>query len=167
VGPHTSNWDFIFGVAYRSILSMNKVHFLGKKELFMPPFGFIFRALGGTPVDRHHKHNMVDQVVEIFNKNSSFKLAISPEGTRKKVDKLRTGFYFIAKKANVPIIMVGLDFKKKQVTFSEPFYTSDNREKDFLHILNFFEPIEGKIPTNGLAHLCIQNQKEATTNNLS
>jgi 1-acyl-sn-glycerol-3-phosphate acyltransferase len=70
--------------------------------------------LGGTGVDRFSKHGVVEQVVEKFNKANNLFIALSPEGTRKKVDKLRTGFYYIAKKANVPIIMVGLDYSKKE-----------------------------------------------------
>jgi 1-acyl-sn-glycerol-3-phosphate acyltransferase len=153
VAPHTSNWDFVVGVLYRSVLRLEKARFLGKKELFRPPFGFIFRWLGGTPVDRASSQNMVDQVVQIFNARDEFALALSPEGTRKKVERLRTGFYNIAKKANVPIIMVALDFENKQVIFSEPLKPTDSQEEDFEKILAFFRPIRGRIPEQGLAHL--------------
>src|SRR5688572_15279889 len=94
VGPHTSNWDFLIGLAYRSVLGMDKVRFLGKKELFRPPFGFLFYGLGGTPVDRSKSSNMVDEVADLFNKHEWFAIALSPEGTRTRVDRLRTGFYF-------------------------------------------------------------------------
>ena len=109
VGPHTSNWDFIVLLTYRSIARIEGTHFLAKKELFDSPFGFVFRWLGGTPVDRKSSNNVVDQVAEIFKAHEEFAIALSPEGTRKKVDKLKTGFYFIAKAAQVPIIMVGID----------------------------------------------------------
>jgi 1-acyl-sn-glycerol-3-phosphate acyltransferase len=153
IGPHTSSWDFIIGVAYRSVLHMEKARFLGKKELFKPPFGFIFRLLGGTPVDRQHSHNLVDEVVNLFNTHDDFAIALSPEGTRARVEKLKTGFYFIAKKANVPIIMVGIDYENKKVVFSEPLLTSDNQEDDFEIILTFFRPMKGKFPEKGLGHL--------------
>ena len=100
--------------------------FIGKQELFKPPFGFIFRKLGGVPVDRFNNNNFVDQVVEMFNTNESFAIALSPEGTRKKVDRLRTGFYHIARKANVPVVLVAFDFEHKEFRFAPPFFY--NRE---------------------------------------
>lgn len=153
VGPHTSAWDFIFGLAYRSISNIKHSHFLGKSELFKPPFGWFFKWLGGTPVDRKSKHNIVDQVVEKFNSNKKFILALAPEGTRKKVYQLKTGFYHIAKSAKVPIVMAGMDFGKKTLIYSEPFFTSENEEEDFKKIINFFGQIQGKNPELGLSHL--------------
>ena len=85
----------------------NKVKFLGKEELFkIPFFGYILKKIGGFPVVRNKQTNSVDSVVEIFNKKKNFFLALAPEGTRKKVDKLKTGFYYIALKAKVPILLV-------------------------------------------------------------
>ncbi|MBL7856463.1 MAG: 1-acyl-sn-glycerol-3-phosphate acyltransferase [Cyclobacteriaceae bacterium] len=152
VGPHTSGWDFIIGVAYRSLLGMERVKFLGKEELFRPPFGFIFRWLGGTPVNRKSSQNMVDEVVKLFDAHDEFALALSPEGTRQKVDKLRSGFYHIAKQAHVPIIMIGLDFGNKQVVFHEPVYTTEDQAQDFEKIVAFFRHIRGKFPEKGLMH---------------
>jgi 1-acyl-sn-glycerol-3-phosphate acyltransferase len=153
VAPHTSSWDFFVGLAYRSILYMTHTHYLGKKELFKPPLGFIFRWLGGIPVDRTNHHNLVDEVVKIFEQHKIFSLAIAPEGTRKRVEKLKTGFYFMARKANVPIIMVGLDFKNKTVVISNALYPTNDQEHDFKLIHNFYRPIEGKNPENSLGHL--------------
>jgi 1-acyl-sn-glycerol-3-phosphate acyltransferase len=153
VAPHTSSWDFFIGLAYRSLLHMTHTHYLGKKELFSPPFGFIFRWLGGTPVDRSNHHNMVDDVVKIFDQHKEFSLAIAPEGTRKRVDKLKTGFYFIARKAHVPIVMVGLDFKNKTLVVSDALYSTNDQGSDFNKIHSFYRPIEGKYPEHSLAHL--------------
>ncbi len=153
VAPHTSWKDILLGLATRSKLKIYTAKFLGKKELFDGPFGWFFRWLGGVPVDRFSKHGMVEQVVDMFNNNEEFKIGLSPEGTRKKVDKLRTGFYHIAKQANVPIVMVGFDFSKKEVVLSEAFYTSDNEEADFKKIIDFFAPIKGYHPDKGLSHL--------------
>lgn len=150
VAPHTSNWDFVIGVMARSILRIQRARFLGKDSLFKPPFGWFFRWLGGYPVDRSGKHDMVQQVVAIFNKHNEFILALAPEGTRKKVSKLRTGFYFIAKGAGVPIIPVGFDFSKKRVVVSEPMYASDNQEEDFDKLLSFYRNIRGKNPELGI-----------------
>ncbi len=122
-------------------------------ELFKPPFGFFFKWLGGFPIDRFNKHQSVLQIVEVFKKQKEFMLALSPEGTRKKVDKLRTGFYYIAKGANVPIIMVGLDFKNKTIQISEPFFLSDEEQEDMRIIIDFFAPIQGKISEYGMSHL--------------
>lgn len=152
VAPHTSSWDFILGLAVRSKLRLGYIHFLGKKELFDGPFGFFFRWLGGIPVDRSSSHNLVDQVVQKFNSEESFSLVLSPEGTRKKVDRLHTGFYHIAHQAGVPLVMVGFDFGKKEVVIAEPFITSD-QTADFRLLLNFFGPMQGKVPEKGLAHL--------------
>lgn len=152
VGPHTSNWDFVIGLAFRSKLKLNHVKYLGKAELFKPPFGFLFRSLGGLPVERSGKNNMVDQVVAFFNTHESFALALSPEGTRKKVARLRTGFYHIAREANVPIVLAGLDFEKKQASFSEPFFVSGDEEADFKHIYQFYANIKGKNADQGMSH---------------
>ena len=89
----------------------------------------------------------------MFEQHDEFVLALSPEGTRKKVDRLRTGFYHIAKKAKVPIVMAAMDFAKKETWFSEPFLTTDNEEADFKKIIDFYAPVQGKIPEQGLSHL--------------
>ncbi|MBI1782540.1 MAG: 1-acyl-sn-glycerol-3-phosphate acyltransferase [Sphingobacteriales bacterium] len=153
VAPHTSWRDVVIGLMARSVLQLKTARFLGKKELFDVPFGFFFRWMGGIPVDRFSKHNMVDQVVQLFNETDALLLGLSPEGTRGKVDRLRTGFYHIAKKAGVPIIMVGFDFKKKEIIFAEPFYAGDDEAIDFKHIINFFAPVQGYHPEMGLGHL--------------
>jgi 1-acyl-sn-glycerol-3-phosphate acyltransferase len=153
VAPHTYWKDFLIGIAFRCVLKIKHGKYLGKQELFDGPFGFLFRWLGGTGVDRFSKHGVVDQVVEKFNKADKLFIALSPEGTRKKVDKLRTGFYHIAKKANVPIVMVAFDYSKKEASVSEPFYTTDDEKADFRKILEFFAPVKGYYPEQGVAHL--------------
>lgn len=150
VAPHTSNWDFLVGVAARSILRIKKAQFLGKSQLFKPPFGWFFRILGGHPVDRASSHDMVEQVVKIFDRHERFILAMAPEGTRKKVSKLRTGFYYIAKGAKVPIVPVGFDFTRKQVVIGSPLFTTENMEKDMEIITSFYRSIKGKNPELGL-----------------
>jgi 1-acyl-sn-glycerol-3-phosphate acyltransferase len=157
-GPHTHWMDFPVGLAYRSIMRLKAAHYLAKKELFDGPFGFFFRWVGGIPVDRFSKQNAVDQVVDILSKHNEIMIALSPEGTRKKVDRLRTGFYHIAKYAGIPIVMVGFDFLNRRVLVSDPIYTTDNPKEDFDRILHFFAPIQGKIPSQGMAG--ISNQFE-------
>ncbi len=153
VAPHTSSRDVIICLIFRKALHLERFKFLGKKELFTPPFGFIFRWLGGVPVDRVQNTHLVDDVVNLYNKNPEFIIALSPEGTRKKVDRLRTGFYYIAKKAAVPIVMLGLDFENKQLIFSDAFYTGNNEQEDFERIIQFFAPINGRYPERGIGHL--------------
>lgn len=152
VAPHTSWKDVVVGLAARSVLKAN-IKFLGKKELFDGPFGWLFRWQGGTPVDRFSSHGVVEQVVDKFNSQEEFVIGMAPEGTRKKVDKLRTGFYHTALNAKVPVLMVGLDFSKRRVVFSEPFFLSGNEAADMEKIISFFAPIKGKHPEQGLQHL--------------
>ncbi|WP_341220599.1 1-acyl-sn-glycerol-3-phosphate acyltransferase [Polaribacter atrinae] len=143
--PHTSWLDFPIAILSR-MTSGTMVHFIGKSSLFKGPFGFFFKALGGTPVDRSKSTNMVDAVIDVFNTKEEFRLGISPEGTRKKVDKWKTGFYYIAKGAKVPIVMATLDFKNKKIKISEPYYTTDNIEADFEVFYSFFKDVKGKNP---------------------
>lgn len=150
VAPHTHSFDFFVGLAIRKKMHFEFVHFLGKSELFWPPLSWLLRYLGAYPVDRHQKHNMVDQVVAIFKKKERFHLALSPEGTRKKVTKLRSGFYHIAKNANVPIVMVGLDFPGRKVVFAEPFFASTDETADKYKIIQFFKDFKGYIPDLGI-----------------
>lgn len=145
VAPHTSWLDFPLGILLRSVLGM-KTNYVGKKALFKFPYGWFFRALGGAPVERISSENQVEAIAKLFNEHDTFRMAMAPEGTRKKVKQWRTGFYYIAKAANVPIIMITLDFGKKESKIAEPFYTSDDKEADFKFIHNFYKGVVGKIP---------------------
>jgi 1-acyl-sn-glycerol-3-phosphate acyltransferase len=118
---------------------------LGNKNYLKGPLAFFFAILVGT--------QLVDQAVDLLNDQSEFLLALSPEGTRKKVERLRTGFYYIAQKANVPIVMVAFDFAKKEIKIEEPFYTSNDEAADFKKIIDYFAPIQGKYAELGLSHL--------------
>lgn len=147
VAPHTSNMDFLLGVLVRSVLGI-QINYIGKHSLFKPPHGWIFRALGGAPVDRRKKQDTVKQVARLFREREVFRLALSPEGTRKKVDKWRTGFYYMALEAEVPIVMVTFDYGRKEVRFSEPHHPSGDIEKDMISIRRFFHGAVGKIREN-------------------
>ena len=150
IAPHTSNWDFVVGVMARSILKIQRAHFLGKSQLFKPPYGWLFRWLGGYPVERTSSHDMVQQVVDIFNKHEEFILAIAPEGTRKKVTKLRTGFYYIALQSHVPIIPVGFDYQRKKIVIGLPLYPSTNVDADMESLRRFYSSIKGRNPELGI-----------------
>lgn len=143
--PHTSWHDFYIGVLLRSVLGI-KTNFVGKKELFVFPFGWFFRALGGVPINRHTNENKVQAIAKLFSEKGEFRMALAPEGTRKKVEEWRTGFYYIAKEAQVPIIMFTLDFENKQNKISEPFYPTDDVKADFEFMYNFYKGVKGKVP---------------------
>ncbi|MDX1314648.1 MAG: 1-acyl-sn-glycerol-3-phosphate acyltransferase [Eudoraea sp.] len=149
VAPHTSWIDFLVGLLVRKIVGM-EINFIGKKSLFKPPFGWWFRYLGGTPVDRFKNEDTVASISRIFNSRDQFRLALSPEGTRKKVEKWRSGFYYIAKAAEVPIVMVAFDFGKKEVKISDPVWPTDDKEADFITYMEFYKGVEGKIPEYGI-----------------
>jgi len=150
VAPHTSNWDFIIGILARPLLEINHVKFIGKSQLFKPPYGWIFRKLGGYPVDRTKSNNLVEAVVNIYNEKEEFAIAIAPEGTRKYVGKLKTGFYHIAIGAKIPIVTAGFDFPTKTVIVNSPFYPTGNLDSDMLEIMDQFKEIRGKHPEKGI-----------------
>ena len=111
-----------------------KIKFIGKKELFNPITSFLFKFLGGIPVDRTKKLNIVDEIVDLFKSGKIKILAIAPEGTRKRVKKWKTGFYYIALKANLPILMVSFDYMRKEVKINEKFHPSGDIDKDFIEL---------------------------------
>lgn len=153
VAPHTHWVDVLVGLAARQHLNITGAKFLAKKELYVWPLGWILRKLGGTPVDRFSKQGLVDQVVEFFNANENFMLGLSPEGTRKRVDTLRTGFYYIAKKAGVPIVPIGFDYANKQVIIGDTFFPGNDEAADLEKIIAFYSTIQGKKPGLDLRHL--------------
>ena len=118
--PHTSWHDFYIGVLLRSVINI-KANFIGKKSLFNPLTGWIFKALGGYPVIRKNNEKQVDAIARLFKDKDEFRIAIAPEGTRKKVKKWKTGFYYIAKKANVPIVMFTLILLIRKINFQSHF----------------------------------------------
>ena len=137
VVPHTRNTDFIIGILTRAVVDQ-KISYVGKKELFNPLTGWFFRALGGTPINRNSTENKVSSIAKIFKEKEVFRMAIAPEGTRKKVDKWKTGFYYIAMEAEVPILLVNFNYALKQVGFLKLFYPTGNIEKDFKEMESYF-----------------------------
>ena len=144
--PHTHWSDFFIAIFARSLFDNKNVYFIGKKELFTFPLKYFMNWLGGMPVNRNSNSNSVDSIADLFNQNESFILALSPEGTRKKVDKWKTGFYYIAKKTKVPIVSAALDFGNKKILISKPYHLTNDIEKDMINLQSFFEGVKGKIP---------------------
>jgi 1-acyl-sn-glycerol-3-phosphate acyltransferase len=147
VVPHTSWHDFYIGVFARRILK-TEINFVAKKELFKWPFGAYFRWMGGTPLDRSGGLNKVDAIAKIFSEKKEFRMAMAPEGTRKKVDRWKTGFYYIALNAKVPIIPVSFDYKTKTVKIGKAFFPTGNIEPDLEILRQFYQGVVGKIPEN-------------------
>lgn len=145
--PHTSWWDFFLGIFSRGILDI-EINFLAKKELFIFPFKLFFKWVGGAPLNRGKKENKVDAIVKIFREKEIFRLALAPEGTREKVAEWKTGFYYMALKANIPIVPVAFDYGKKEVVYNNPFYPTGNIEADFKVLQSYYIGVIGKIPEN-------------------
>lgn len=145
--PHTSWHDFYIGAFARKLLSVD-INYVAKQELFKPPFGWYFKWMGGEPINRSTNQNKVEAISSIFNKKEEFRLAIAPEGTRKKVDKWKTGFYFIALKAQVPIIPVAFDYGTKTVKIGSEFFPTGNLESDLIVLQEFYKGVIGKVPEN-------------------
>jgi 1-acyl-sn-glycerol-3-phosphate acyltransferase len=137
VAPHTSNWDFVVGVLARRAVGLD-AHFLGKHTLFTPPLGWLMRWLGGTPVRRDVPGGVVRQVVETIREHDQFVLGLAPEGTRRRVEAWRTGFYYIALEAGIPIAPVALDYGRKQVVAGPPLLPSGDIEADLDELQRFF-----------------------------
>jgi len=145
--PHTSNWDFVIGVAAKFYLELS-ICWLGKHTLFRKPFDRFFRWLGGIPVQRNASHGIVQQTVENFKRHDQFLLGLSPEGTRKKVDRWKTGFYQMALNAHVPIIPVSFDYSKRIIQIGEAIQPSGSIEADFEKLQAFYADVKGKHPEN-------------------
>ncbi len=145
--PHTSWWDFFLGIFSRGILK-KEINYVAKKELFVFPFGYFFKWTGGTPLNRQAKENKVEAIARIFESKEVFRLAIAPEGTRKKVTEWKTGFYYMALKANVPIIPVAFNYGKKEVVYHQPFYPTGNIDEDLKILHSYFKNVRGKVVEN-------------------
>ncbi|AZQ57719.1 acyltransferase [Maribacter sp. MJ134] len=145
VVPHTSWWDFFLGLLVRKVWN-EEINYIGKKSLFDSPLGWFFKWTGGAPIDRSKSNDTVSATAQIFEERNVFRLALSPEGTRKKVTKWKTGFYYIAKAANVPIVLVAFDYGNKQIKISEPYFPTADMTADFKVYESFFENVKGKVP---------------------
>lgn len=142
VAPHSTNWDFLLGLGIRPTIHI-WIEFLAKSSLFTWYSGWLFRALGGKPVYRDKSHNLVDAIVDVFNQHERLHVCIAPEGTRSNVAKLKTGFYYIARNAHVPIIPVGFDWPRKLIVLGEPIYATTDYEHDMVPFYAFFSQIQG------------------------
>lgn len=143
--PHTSNWDLPLMLAVAYVLDV-PVSWMGKHTIFKPPFGGFFKWLGGIPVDRRSRHDLVQQMVDVFAEREELVLAVPPEGTRSRTKYWKSGFYYIAKGANVPIALGFLDFKRRVGGVGPMVMPSDDIEADIAKIRAFYSTITGKFP---------------------
>jgi len=147
VAPHTSNWDFFVGVGALFGLGL-KLSFLGKDSIFVPPAGSILRWLGGMPVDRSVSHDRVAEMVDAFNRHDRLVFGLTPEGTRRRVEEWKTGFYHVAVGAKVPIVPVAFDYGKKALIIGDTFHPTGNASADIAKLRAFFADVTPKNPEN-------------------
>ena len=147
LAPHTSNWDFIIGQLYAQAEGF-KINFLMKREWFFWPLGVIFKSLGGIPVWRSKHTSMTDNLAETAKTKDSFKLCITTEDTRSPNTEWKKGFYFIALKAEIPILLYGVDYEKKKIVCTDSFTPSGNIDEDMPKIKSYFKDFKGKKPEN-------------------
>ncbi len=143
--PHTSNWDFGLMLLLMGAERL-PIRFMGKDSLFRWPLGPLMRALGGIPVNRRERTSLVDQVAAKFSERGELIIGIAPEGTRKKTSHWKTGFYYIALKAKVPIAMAYLDYGNRVIGVGPSFMPSGDIHADFEIIKDFYAGIVGKNP---------------------
>ena len=147
LAPHTSNWDFLMGQLYSRAEGF-RCEFMMKKEWFFWPLGPLFRRMGGIPVERKKHTSLTDQLAELARERETFGLCITPEGTRKPVAEWKRGFYYIAQKAEIPILLYGLDYGKKRIVCTRVIMPNGDVEAQMKEIRDYFKDFKGKHPEN-------------------
>jgi 1-acyl-sn-glycerol-3-phosphate acyltransferase len=145
LAPHTSNWDLLFILAVLYALGI-KFYWFGKKEVFRWPVGIFFKWLGGIPIDRGSRNNMVQQTVKIIQSQEQIIVGVSPEGTRGNTKYWKTGFYHIAHEAQIPVVFAFLDFSRKVGGLGPIMNTSGDIDEDMKTIRKFYKDITAKYP---------------------
>ena len=147
MAPHTSNWDFVIGLLALLALDL-RVTWLGKHQIFRPPFGRLLRWLGGVPVDRSAPDGVVEQAAAVLAPPRSAFVAIAPEGTRRKVERWKSGFWRIARRAGVPILPVAFDFRTRAVVLGEPYMPTGDYAADLAELQSRFGAEMARNPGN-------------------
>tara|TARA_R110001599_G_scaffold353463_1_gene593082 strand:+ start:134167 stop:134757 length:591 start_codon:yes stop_codon:yes gene_type:complete len=143
--PHTSNWDFPLMLAFAAAFDI-RVTWMAKHSLFFPPVGWIMRRLGGMPIIRHENNNVVDSMVAAFQRIAGLVLVVPTEGTRERTEYWKSGFYHIARQADVPIVPSFLDFERKRGGFGPALVTGGIVGEDMQYFRDFYAAMEGKFP---------------------
>lgn len=145
LAPHTSNWDFVMGQLF-GLAEHRKTNFLMKKEWFFWPLGPLFRHLGGIPVHRDRNTSMTDTLAQTAKERKDFCLCITPEGTRSLNPEWKKGFYYIALKAGIPILLYALDFGRKEIRCTRSIMPLGDIDADMREIKLYFKDVKGKKP---------------------
>lgn len=145
LAPHTSNWDFVLGRLYSNAVGL-KCNFLMKKEWFFWPLGVLMRRMGGVPVYRSRQMGSTDLLAKKAIEADEFRLCITPEGTRKPNREWKRGFYYIALKANIPIVLYGLDYERRLIKCTKMVVPTGDIEKDMQEIKEYFREFKGRHP---------------------
>ena len=145
LAPHTSNWDFVIGRLYSNAVGL-KCGFLMKKEWFFWPLGLLMRRMGGVPVYRNRQMGSTDILAKEARESDEFRLCITPEGTRKPNREWKRGFYYIALKANLPILLYGLDYERRLIKCTKTFVPTGDIDKDMMEIKEYFREFKGRHP---------------------
>ena len=145
LAPHTSNWDFLMGQLYARAENM-KTNFLMKKEWFFWPLGLLFKHLGGIPVYRSKHTSMTDTLAQTAKQTPLFKLCVTPEGTRSLNPEWKKGFYYIALKAGIPILLYALDYERREIRCTHSITPTGNFDADMRSIKLYFKDVKGKHP---------------------
>lgn len=147
MAPHTSNMDFCIGMLY-SYAEGIKTNFLMKEEWFRGPLGVVFKRMGGIPVCRTKHTSMTDSLAATAATNDTFRLCITPEGTRSRNPDWKMGFYYIACKARLPILLYGLDYTKKRIQCTRTVIPNGDAQAQMREIKLYFKDFKGKHPEN-------------------
>lgn len=145
VAPHTSNWDFVIAIAVKFKLGL-QVKFLGKHSIFVGPFAYILKRMGGIPVDRRATNGIVNQVTRIFHEQDALILGLAPEGTRKYTQQWKTGFIYMAYSANVPIVPMLIDYRSKTFVILPAMTVTDDVPAELIRIKQQYPKSAAKYP---------------------
>jgi 1-acyl-sn-glycerol-3-phosphate acyltransferase len=143
--PHTSNWDFPLMMAMAFVLGM-RISWMGKHTLFAPPLGFLMRWLGGIPIERHKRTNVVDQMAEKLREPAPLALVVPAEGTRRRTEHWKSGFYHIARRAGVPVVLAYLDYGRKVGGIGPTIELSGDPKRDMDLVRTFYADKQGRFP---------------------
>ena len=143
--PHTSNWDGFWALVYKVAVQLD-IHFFAKQSLFWFPLNVLLRALGGIPLDRKRAGSAVEQAIEMFRENDSYYFGLAPEGTRSRADHWKSGFYRIARGAEVPVVLGLLDYGKRRIGIGPTLELSGDWEKDLAFCREFYKDVQGRWP---------------------
>ncbi|MFW5427157.1 MAG: 1-acyl-sn-glycerol-3-phosphate acyltransferase [Methylophagaceae bacterium] len=143
--PHTSNWDFVYGMLFVKAENIKATVF-GKDGFYFFPFTYIYKYFKVVPIKRNQKNNFVEQAIALFDNGVPLWTGMAPEGTRSKTNHLKSGYYYLAKGAKIPVVLVGLDFQKKALVILPPRAVFETLEEDQANLMAFSRSLAAKRP---------------------